>query len=166
MSKGEKQPVPQSQSEQAWILLSNAVGNYFGTGVNDHKHTYEARCHITMEFPQKLIMVKASAEGIKGDIFHNEVSWIGRDHLGSLSLYVVSHNNKGITPHYFHRLEEAKDSPKKIVFRFNDPTDKLVFREEVTFAIHTNYNIEHSYAWGLPGGAFKPRLAALMKKII
>jgi hypothetical protein len=159
-------PTTQSESEQAWALLTNCVGNYFGTGVNHEKQKYEASCRLTMEFPQKLISIRAEAKGMKGEVFHEEVSWLGRDHLGSLTLYVVSNNHKGITAHYFHRLEALKDGPKKVIFRFGEPEDKLNFREEITFAIHRNYNIEHIYAWGMPGGAFQTRSGSIMKKII
>lgn len=161
-----KNQATQSQSEQAWILLNNAFGNYFGTGINHEGQKYEANFHLKIEFPEKLISIKAEAKGIKGEIYHEEMSWVGRDILGSLSLFVVSNNHKGITAHYFNRLEETKDGPKKVIFRFGDPEDKLNFREEVTFAIHKNYNIEHIYAWGLPGGSFETRSSALMKKII
>lgn len=159
-------PTPQSESEQAWTLLSNAVGNYFGTGINHEKQEYESNCCLTMEVPQKLISIKAQAKGIKGQIFHEEVSWVGRDHLGSLALFIVSNNHKGITPHYFHRLEVDKNGSRKIIFRFGEPEDKINFREEITFAVHRNYNIEHIYAWGLPGGSFQTRSSATMKKII
>jgi hypothetical protein len=161
-----KQNTAQSQSEQAWTLLNNAIGNYFGTGLNHDKLKYEANCHLKSEIPQKLISIAAQAKGMKGEIFHDEISWVGRDILGSLSLFVNSNNHPGITPHYFNRLEESKDGSKKIIFRYGDPDDKFSFREEVTFTIFRNYNIEHTYAWGLPGGTFETRSSAMMKKII
>jgi hypothetical protein len=155
-----------SESEQAWSLLTHTIGNYFGTGVNHEGQKYEAHCHITFEIPSKLISFKMQALGMKGEIYHDEVSWIGRDITGSLCLFVNSNNHKGLTVHYFSRVEEAKDGAKKAVFRFGDLQDRMSFREEISFSIYTNYNIEHSYAWGLPGGNFEPRSAATMKKII
>lgn len=158
-------PTTQSESEQSWMLLCNCVGNYFGTGVNHHKQKYESKCHLKIEVPDKAICFRTEAKGMKGEILHQEASWIGRDHLGSLTLYVASNNHRGITPHYFHRLEDAKDGSKKIVFRFGDPEDKLNFREEITFVVHRNYNIEHTYAWGMPGGTFQIRSGSILKKI-
>ena len=154
-----------SQSEKAWTLLNYAVGNYFGTGINYEKQKFEAHCMISIEIPEKLLGVKFQAKGMKGEIYHDEISWIGRDVTGSLILYVNSTNHKGITPHYLNRIEESARSPRKIVFRYGEPEDKLSFREEITFAVHTNYNIEHSYAWGLPGGRFETRSTSILKKI-
>ncbi len=154
-----------SQSEKAWTLLCHALGNYFGTGINHEKVKFEAQCSITQEIPDKLLGIKIKAKGMNGEIFHDEISWIGRDHAGSLSLFVNSNNHKGITPHYLNRVEEVSGAPKKVVFRHGEPEDKLNFREEVTFSIHTNYNIEHTYAWGMPGGRFETRSNSVLKKI-
>src|SRR4051812_2574865 len=98
-----------SQSEMAWTLLKNAIGNYYGTGTSHGGQQYETFCHLISEIPNKLILVKTQSKNTKGEIFHDELSWIGRDILGSLSLYVNSNNHAGITPHYFNRLEESKD---------------------------------------------------------
>ncbi len=156
----------QSQSEKAWTLLYNAIGNYFGMGINRDKQKFEAHCLFAHEIPNKLISVKAQAKGMNGETYHDEISWIGRDNNGSLALYVNSNNHPGITPHYLNRIEETPNGPKKIVFSHGEMSDKLSFREEVTFAIFTNYNIEHTFAWGMPGGRFETRSSALMKKII
>ncbi len=161
-----QQEIVVEPSELAWTLLNNAIGNYFGTGSNHEGEKYEGQCHLVREIPTKLISVKSKAKGINGEVFHDELSWIGRDITGVLNLYVNSNNHAGITPHAFHRIEETREGGKKVVFRFGNPVDTKNFREEVSFAVHTNYNIEHSYAWGLPGGTFETRSSAVMKKII
>jgi len=74
LMKSVSTPTPQSESEQAWLLLCNGVGNYFGTGINHEKKTYESTCRLTMEVSQKLISVRLSAIGMEGEIFHDEVS--------------------------------------------------------------------------------------------
>lgn len=155
-----------NSSEVAWTLLSNAIGNYFGMGLNHQGQKYEGHCCLKREIPTKLIAVTSQAKGINGEVFHNEISWIGRDISGALTLYVNSNNHPGITPHVFDRVDEGQDGSRKVVFRFGKLSDKHTFREEVTFGIHTNYNIEHTYAWGLPGGSFETRSSARMKKIV
>lgn len=160
-----EQDLVTDSSGLAWTLLTNAVGNYFGTGLNHEGQKYEAECRLNQEIPNKLMTVKSQAKGMQGEIFHDELSWIGRDIAGLLTLFVNSNNHPGITPHIFNRIEETQDGSKKVIFRFGNPADTRNFREEVTFSIHTNYNIEHIYAWGLPGGKFETRSGARMKKI-
>ena len=151
-------------SQMAWDLLIKAVGSYAGVGINHEGEKYQGFCILNPVMPQKLISVRSEAKGSSGEIFHEEVSWIGRDLSGTLTLFVTSNNHPGITPHVFHRLEESSDGARKVVFRFGHPDESQSFREEVTFAIEADGGLQHQYSWGLPGGEFRTRSSSSMQK--
>ncbi len=151
-------------ASMAWDLLVQATGSYSGSGVNHEGQSFSGYCILNSVMPQKLISVRSEAKGQKGEIFHEEVSWIGRDLAGNLTLFVTSTNHPGITPHVFNRLEESQEGIKRIVFRFGNLDDVNSFREEVTFAIESDGSLQHQYAWGLPGGEFRPRSGSKMLK--
>lgn len=148
----------------AWDLLQKAAGSYVGEGVNHEGENFSGFCILNSVLPQKLISVRSEAKGATGVVYHEEVSWIGRDLEGVLTLFVTSNNHPGITPHLFHRLEETPQGAKKIVFRFGNPDEVQSFREEVIFAIEADGSLQHHYSWGLPGGEFMPRSGSRMQK--
>jgi len=148
----------------AWELLTKAAGSYAGEGVNHEGENFSGFCILNPVLPQKLISVRSEAKGTTGVVYHEEVSWIGRDLSGALTLFVSSNNHPGITPHQFHRLEETQEGSRKIIFRFGDPAEVQSFREEVTFAIEADGSLCHQYSWGLPGGEFRERSGSKMCK--
>jgi hypothetical protein len=148
----------------AWELLVKATGSYAGSGINHEGENYSGFCILNSVMPKKLISVRSEAKGQKGEVFHEEVSWIGRDLAGTLTLFVTSNNHPGITPHVFNRLEESQEGLKRIIFRFGNLDDVNSFREEVTFAIAADGSLQHQYAWGMPGGEFRPRSGSKMQK--
>jgi hypothetical protein len=132
--------------------------------VNHEGESFLGFCILNSVLPQKLISVRSEAKSATGVVYHEEVSWIGRDLGGALTLFVASNNHPGITPHFFHRLEETPEGSKKIIFRFGDPAEMQSFREEVTFAIEADGSLRHQYSWGLPGGEFRERSGSRMRK--
>ena len=149
-------------SARAWKLLSESVGTYSGRGINHEGEEYVSRLQLKLELPEKLISLQSQARGGDDRLFHGEVSWIGRDLDGELTLYVDSTNHPGVTPHAFEKLEESVNE-KKIQFGFGEPTDKKSFREKITLSIFSDGSIEHAYAWAMPGEDIQPRSASRMQ---
>jgi hypothetical protein len=143
-------------SQSAWRLLAEAVGAYEGRGINHEKQAYRSSFRLTSAVPEKLFSLSSVAIGESGETFHHEVSWIGCDLSGILTLFVVSNNHPAVTPHVLDRIEKDEDR-HSLVFRFGDIMNTWSFREEVTISLHADSSISHHYAWGLPGGAFAPR---------
>lgn len=153
------------QSKEAFGLLSEATGKYEGSGMNHEGQDFKGSFQMRSAFPGKLISLESSAVGSSGEVYHEEVSWIGPDMAGTLMLYVSSNNHPGVTPHAFDRLEE-KDGAKHIVFRFGDVSNVQSFREEIAISIFSDGQLSHFYAWGLTGGEFKTRSGSKMRRVI
>jgi hypothetical protein len=151
------------QSQRAWNLLAESVGTFAGHGVNHEGEKFAGKLSLKLAMPGKLLSLLSSATGVSGEVFHEEVSWIGRDMTGTLTLFVSSNNHPGVTPHLFDRIEESPDA-NKIIFKFGDIQDKNSFREEVTLALHSDGSLAHHYAWGLPGGSFESRSGSRMQR--
>lgn len=148
-------------TNHAWELLGNAAGSYSGKGVNHDGEAYTGKFQLKMEMPAKLLSLLSSAHGEAGEVFHDEISWLGRDLQGELILFVCSNNHPGITPHALHRIEETSEA-KNIIFRFGDPKNRESFREEITISLFADGSLAHQYSWGMPGGAFAPRSGSRM----
>ena len=152
------------QSKLAWDLLSRSFGTYRGRGVNHEGQNFTGDFVLACALPEKVASVSSTATGDRGEVYHDERSWVGFDIAGQLVLYVASNNHPGITPHLFHGVEE-KSGQKDIVFRFGDPKDQNSFREEITFSFFADGGVAHQYAWGLPGGSFEPRSGSKMSRL-
>lgn len=152
-------------SDLAWQLLLTQQGSYAGTGVNHEGQSFMGQLNLESLLPEKLMLLKSSAIGANGEVFHQEVSTLGRDQEGALTLFVNSNNHPGVTPHVFDRLEESTDGDKKIVFRFGLPHEVETFREEVALIVHTDQSLSHHYSWGLPGGEFAARSGSRMQSL-
>lgn len=150
---------------EAWDVLTNFQGTYMGRGLNHEGQDYSGRFELKELLSGRGFELRSRAEGVKGELYHDEVSWIAPDLSGDLHLYVMSNNHPGVTPHLFHRIETGKEGEKRLVFRLGVPEDKASFREEVTVACFGDGSIEHKYAWGMPGGPFEDRSSARMMRV-
>lgn len=166
-----KRPCPKCEnganmdpSKSAWSLLAESTGSYAGQGINHERQDFTGEFSLAHVMTDKLITVSSKATGKDGEVYHHEVSWIGYDMSGALTLFVSSNNHPTITPHLFHRVEEKADA-KNVVFRFGDPADRNSFREEITFSFYSDGQVAHHYAWGMPGGDFAPRSGAKMQPV-
>lgn len=148
----------------AWGLLTERTGKFQGKGVNHEKQDFTGNLLLETAVPGKMLCVRSSATGNTGEVFHDEVSWIGFDISGELVYHVSSNNHPAVVPHKFDRLEE-KDDARHVVFRFGNPDDRQSFREEITFSFFQDGSVAHHYAWGLPGGNFEPRSGSRMNKL-
>ncbi|MGZ3692650.1 MAG: hypothetical protein ACXWQO_00150 [Bdellovibrionota bacterium] len=151
------------QSKKAWSLLSEAIGTYRGSGINHEGQNFTGTLKLETAYPGKLLGLRSNAIGSSGEVFHDEVSWIGKDLMGALTLYVTSNNHPGVTAHVFDRLNENSEA-KEIIFRFGDPQNRNSFREEITFSLFSDGSLAHHYAWGMPGGDFAPRSGSRMQR--
>ncbi|MBX3019695.1 MAG: hypothetical protein KF767_17535 [Bdellovibrionaceae bacterium] len=150
-------------SNTAWGLLLQALGTYEGRGLNHERETFRSELTLSTKLPDKVLALQSSAIGEHGEIFHQEMSWIGRDDRGQIQMWVASNNHPSITVHSFDRLETTAEC-QSVIFSYGDPSDRESFREEITLCIFTDGQLAHQYAWGLPGGDFKPRSGSKMKK--
>jgi hypothetical protein len=153
-----------ADAKLAWDLLAESTGSFQGRGINHEGQAFLGEFKLETVLPGKLLSVSSSATGDDGELYHKEVSWIGRDISGVLQLYVSSNNHPAITPHAFHRIEETRDA-KHVIFRFGNPDLRDTFREEITFSFYREGSVAHLYAWGMPGGNFEPRSGSKMKRI-
>jgi hypothetical protein len=151
-------------SKLAWEFLSQSTGSYSGRGVNHEGQDFTGGLRLEEVVPGKMLSLVSSARGDRGEVYHEEASFIGRDISGSLQLWVASNNHPAVVPHAFHRIEE-KDGARNVIFRFGNPGLRESFREEVTIALHNDGSLTHRYAWGLPGSEFEPRSGSRMQKI-
>jgi len=156
MSELLTSPPTTDTSRIAWGLMLAAMGKYAGAGVNHEGENFKATLVLTTKLPDKVIAVQASAKGEHGEVYHQEMSWMGRDSAGQLNLFIVSNNHPAIVAHVFDRIECTSDC-QSIVFRHGDLDDESNFREEVCFSLYSDGSLSHSYAWGLPGGEFQVR---------
>lgn len=149
--------------EKAWGLLREMTGTFSGEGENHERQPFTGKFSLRETMPKQLFALESTATGKSGEIYHAEHSWIGPNIMGELTLYVASNNHPGITPHTFHRIEEAEGG-KHVTFRFGNPENGNEFREEITFSLFADGSVAHHYAWGLPGGKFEPRSGSRMRK--
>lgn len=147
-------------------LLLETAGNYFGEGRNHEGQRFRGSFELKPLFEGRVLELRSRAEGLNGELFHEESSLISSDLSGQLNLYVTSSNHPGLTVHRFDRLESGQEGEKRIIFRFGNPEDKNTFREEITIATYQDGSVEHHYSWGMPGGEFEPRSGSKMKKIL
>lgn len=150
-------------SNTAWGLLLQALGTYEGKGLNHERENFRSELTLSTKLPDKVLALQSSAIGEHGEIFHQEMSWIGRDECGKIQMWVASNNHPVVTVHAFDRLEATAEC-QSVVFRYGNPGDTKSFREEITLCIYTDGQLAHQYAWGLPGGEFKARSGSKMKK--
>lgn len=150
-------------SHTAWGLLLQSLGTYEGRGQNHERENFRAEVAISTKLPDKVLALQSTATGDHGEIFHQEMSWIGRNAEGRLQLFVVSNNHPTVTIHDFDRLETTAET-HNVVFRLGDLADRGTFREEITLCLFADGHLAYQYSWGLPGGDFKPRSGAKLKK--
>jgi hypothetical protein len=152
------------QADLCWNLLRENCGNFQGNGRNHEGQDYDQNFVMVAKLSDKVLAISSIALGAKGEIFHQEESWIAKDMTGALTLWVNSNNHPGTTAHLFDRIEEGKDF-KAVVFRFGDIENSNSFREEIHFVIFNDGSLRHSYSWGLPGGKFEARSGAQLQKL-
>jgi hypothetical protein len=150
-------------SDLAWSLLQKSLGAFAGEGVNHEGQRFKGTLRLREAVPGKALALESKAEGMDGEVYHHELSWVGPDLAGALTLYVASSNHPAIAPHLFHRLEE-QEGARVAVFRCGDFETHQGFREEVAFSFFPDGSVSHHYSWGLPGGKFEPRSGSRMQR--
>lgn len=141
--------------------LKTYVGEYQGTGQAHDGQTFEGHFTLSTLPVGHNLSLSFVARGPKGDIFHQEVSWLAPDLEGSLVLWTQSNNVPSVVPHRFieHRQEGEVQS---LFFRFGEIEQSDQFREEIRLELHPQNRIAYHYSWGLPGGDFCERSGLLM----
>ncbi len=153
-----------TESKKAWGLLTESCGIYAGQGVNHENQSYDSELVLKVALEDKLLLLISEARGLHGEMFHTEVTTIGYDITGKLTMFVSSNNHPGVTPHFFDRIEIGPLGEKRLVFRFGDITDRNSFREEIYINIYPSGELEQSYSWGMAGGELQARSGAKMQK--
>lgn len=153
-----------TDSKKAWSLLTESCGIYAGQGINHEKQSFNSELVLRIALENKLLLLISEARGLNGELFHTEVTTIGYDNTGKLTMFVSSNNHSAVTPHYFDRIEVGSNSENKIVFRYGDISDRNSYCEEININIFPTGELEQSYSWGMAGGEFQARSGAKMQK--
>lgn len=143
-------------------LLQQIQGSYKGSGVNHEGQKFESRFAISSILDGVGAYLTFAATGSKGEAYHTEHSLIGKDFQGNISLFVLSNNHPGLTPHPLKKIEETSQGTKKIIFGFGNVDEGNTFREEIILEIYPDNKIDYRYFWGLPKGEFAERSGATM----
>lgn len=146
-------------------LFDQIQGVYKGHGTNHEGQKFESHFSISPILNSQGAYLTFSATGLNGEVYHAEHSLIGKDFQGNLSLFVLSNNHPGLTPHNLKKIEESSNGSKKIIFGFGNIEDTNSFREEIVLEVLPEQKIEYRYFWGMPKGDYAERSGALMSKV-
>ncbi len=147
------------------LQLNNMVGTYTGHGINHEGQPFVGHLELSKILDGKGLSLKFSAIGIDGTLYHNEDSTIAPSLQESLTLWNLNTNSPCLIPHEIRRTKKNAEGWYSLTFGFNNPDDKNTFREEITLELLDSSSLSYSYSWGLPGGDFKERSGAKMKKL-
>lgn len=144
--------------------LQNYLGAYRGDGINHEDQKFISEFSLASILNGKGYRVHFRATGLDGTIYHEEESVIAPSFSGKFHLFNLNTNIPALVEHELRR-EERMDSSIVYIFGFNKTDDLKSFREEIKLELISNFEIGYWYSWGLPGGDFKLRSGARMKKI-
>ena len=145
--------------------IMERVGTYIGEGINHENQKFMGTLTVEKIAETKGVSISFKAVGEDGAIYHEEKSMIAPSMDGSVSLYVVSSNHPGITPHAFKEKKEHECGTHSYVFGFGEPDDKTQFREFISLDFWPEGDVGYRYAWGLPKGDFQERSKVRMKRV-
>lgn len=135
-----------------------------GTGINHENQKFTGTFIASPVVGGKGLQVYFKAQGLNGEIFHEETSLLGPGFDGKPTLFVLSNNHPGVTPHSLKTMDQTADT-QKYIFGFGDVANKNSFREEIALTVWSTGAVEYKYSWGLPGGEFQERSGAKMETL-
>ena len=144
--------------------LSTAIGNYSGEGINHDGEKFVSKFSLKEIIGGRGFLLKTSATGMDGTIYHEEESTIAPDIAETLTLWNFNSNTPGLLAHQLRASAPKQDAKASLVFRFGDPNNTNSFREEIVIDIWNNGDLSYTYFWGMPGGEFKERSGSRMIK--
>ena len=144
-------------------LLRSYYGIYVGEGINHEGEKFKAEFTIFPLVGANSFSIEFRAEGMQGELFHEEKTVLASSTSDIPTLYVVSTNHPALFPHELQRMTFSEEG-SEFIFAFNKAEDSQVFREEVTLSLNHKGKIGYKYAWAPPGGIFQERSSVLMEK--
>jgi hypothetical protein len=134
--------------------LERFVGKYSGEGLNHEGQPFIGEFSLSKSISSYCVHFKAN--GLNGDLYHEEQTTIALQPNQKPALWSVNTNNPMMLQHELRR-ELQESEMLKIVFGFGDLNIAQSFREEITLELHSNGDIGYRYSWGMPGGEFRER---------
>lgn len=146
-------------------LLRAVVGRYAGHGIDHEDQPFHGELALEDLF-ERAITLTFRATGIDGTSYHEERSWIAMDGEGRLCLWTVNTNLPGCGCHVRRHGASAAGTRATLVFGQGDPQDTERYRAEIAIDLWPNGDVGYRYAWGMPGGEFRPRSSVRMSAAV
>ena len=160
-------------------LVAAHAGQYTGRGVDTEGRIFLADFELTSIAAGRSMSCRFRAQALESsEVYHDETGIIGFGVDGPLVLMASSNHYRNVFPRTLVRvetLEPASEDPvgalppsdrgKVLVFAYNDPANRSVFRDEIKLALYDDGRLGHHYAWGLAGGEFAPRSQVVMTDV-
>lgn len=144
--------------------LCEFKGNYIGQGINHDNQEFKGALEISPLINGKGISIRFKAQGIDGEVYHEEETIIAPDDEGGFSLWTLNSNALMMYRHIYKESIPKRDSLSTLKFQYNQPDDASKFREIIELDLHKNGKIGYHYSWGMPGGDFKERSGLNLSK--
>jgi hypothetical protein len=142
-------------------LLRSCVGRYAGHGIDHEDQPFHGELELGVLF-DRAITLAFRATGIDGTSYHEEQSWIATDADGRLCLWSVSTNSPTCGCHVRRHGASVAGTRSTLVFGQGDPQEGDRYRAEIAIDLWPNGDLGYRFAWGMPGGAFRPRSTVKM----
>jgi hypothetical protein len=142
-------------------LLLQRAGQYQGHGINHEDQPFHGELEIGPLLGNRGVTLKFRAVGIDGTVYHDERSWVAPDEGGEIAMWSIHSNGEGVLKHT-RRNGAGVEGANTLVFGLGDRNDPAVFRIEVALDLWADGAVGYRFAWGQPGGEFKPRSSVRM----
>ncbi len=160
-------------------VVAAQAGQYVGRGVDAEGRIFIADFELTPIAAGRSMSYRFRAQALESsEVYHDESGIIGFGVDAPLVLMASSNHFRTVFPRALVRvdtLEPTSEDPvgalppsdrgKVLVFAYNDPANRAVFRDQIKLAFYDDGRVGHDYAWGLAGGEFAPRAQVVMTNV-
>lgn len=135
-------------------FLAGIVGNWEGEGVNHEGQVYTGRLVVEAPVNAAAIILRFTATGVYGELYHQEILMAGSEEGGDMAAYSASNNLAGIA-----RFSIVQSGPEAVVFTLGALDNFAGFRETITLRLE-GAELFHGFAWAMPGEVLRERSSA------